>query len=87
MHIYIYIYILVILLVLSLALSLPVADKMQYFVHFSFNSTLQLINGISSDLQKILNYFNDTKIVEFFKMSLASFGLGWASVLLNSLAS
>ena len=74
-------------MVLSLALSLPVADKMQYFVHFSFNSTLQLIKGISSDLQKILNYFTDTKIVEFFKMPLALLGLGWASVFPNNLAS
>ena len=56
---------------------------MQYFAHLSFNSTLQLINGISSDLQKILNYW----IVEFFKNPLASFGLGWASVLPYSLAS
>ena len=35
---------------LSLRLSLADAEKTHYFVHLSFNSTLQLINGISSDL-------------------------------------
>ena len=46
---------------------LPAADKTHYFVHLSFNSTLQLINGISSDLQKLLKYFNGTTIVAFLK--------------------
>ena len=40
-------------LTLLLTLSLPDADKTQYFVNLSFNSTLQLINSISSDLPKI----------------------------------
>ena len=44
----------IILLELASSLSAPVTDKTQYFVHLSFNSTLQLINVISSDLQKLL---------------------------------
>ena len=68
------------LLLLSLSslltLSLPAADKTQYFVHLGFSSTLQLINGISSDLQKLLKYFNYTAIVTFFRSPSASFGAG-----------
>ena len=33
----------------ALPLSFPFAEKTQYFVHLSFNSILQLINGISND--------------------------------------
>ena len=55
---------------------LPAVDKIQYFVHLSFNSTLQLINGISSDLQKLLKYFNGTGIAAFLKIQLAAFGVG-----------
>ena len=33
---------------------------------FNFDSTLQLINDISSDLQKLLKDFNATAIVAFF---------------------
>ena len=40
----------IMLLELASALSAPVADKTQRFVHLSLNSTLQLINGILSDL-------------------------------------
>ena len=40
------------------------ADKAQYFIHLSFNSPLQFINGISSDLQKLLKYFNGAAVVE-----------------------
>ena len=65
-----------ILLGLSFVLSLPAADKTQYFVHLSFNSILQLINGISSDLQKLLKYFNGTAIIAFFRILLALFGAG-----------
>ena len=36
---------------LSLTLSLPAGSKTEYFDHSSFNSTFQLITGISSDLQ------------------------------------
>ena len=45
----------ILLLDLASSFSLPIADKTQWFVHLSFNSTFQLINGISSDLQKLLN--------------------------------
>ena len=57
---------------LPLALSLPAADKMQQFEHLSFNSTLQLINGVSRDLQKLIKYFNGTAIVAFLKIPLAA---------------
>ena len=61
-------------LVFSLILfSLPAADKAHYFVHLSFNSTLQLINGISNYLQKLPKYFNGTTIVAFLKLPLAAF--------------
>ena len=55
---------------------LPAAEKAQYFDRLSFNSTLQLINDILRDLQKLLKYFNGTAIVAFLKIPLASFGLG-----------
>ena len=78
----------IILLTLAFSLILlllPAADKRQYFVHLSFNSTLQLINGILSDLQKLLKYFNGTAIVAFFRISLALFGAGWATVFANNI--
>ena len=50
--------------------STPAAAKTQCFVHLSFNSTLQLINGISIDLQILLRYINGTEIVAFFKIEL-----------------
>ena len=59
----------IILLALSLLLVsflLTATDKSQYFFHLSFNSTLKLINGISSDFQKLLRYINGTADVEFF---------------------
>ena len=43
----------------------PGLDKIQRFFHLSFNSHLQLISGISSDLQKLLAYFNDIAIDVF----------------------
>ena len=61
---------------LAISLSLPSAEKTQYFVHLSFNSTLQLINGISSDLQKLLKYFNDAAILAFFRIPSAAFEAG-----------
>ena len=45
------------------------AEK-QCFVHLIFNSTLQLISGISIDCQKLLKYFNGTAIVAFFRIEL-----------------
>ena len=70
----------IILLETAFALSAPAADKTQYFVNL--NSTLQLINGISSDHQKLLKYFNGTAIVAFFRISFAQS----ASVFSNNLA-
>ena len=58
------------LLGLSLILSLPAAAKTQFFVHLSFNSTPKLIYDISSDLQKLLRYFNCTAIVAVFRIVL-----------------
>ena len=76
----------IILLILLLTLLLPAAGKTQYLVHLSFNSTLQLITDISSDLQKLLKYFNSTVIVAFFRIPLAKFGLGWTTMFPNNLA-
>ena len=53
-------------------LSVPAAEKTQYVVYLSFNSILQLINDISSDLQKLLKYFNGTAIVTFLAILFAS---------------
>ena len=39
----------------------------QWFAHLSFNSSLQLINGISSDLRTLLRYFNSAAIFVFSK--------------------
>ena len=77
-----------ILLILSLALvlSLQAVDKTQYFVHLSFNSILQLINSISSDLQEYFKYFNTTAIVAFLGIPLAWFRAGWAAMFPNNLA-
>ena len=61
---------------LPLALSVPAKDKTQYFARLSFNFTLQLINGISSDLRKLLKYFNGTSIVAFLRIPLAAFAPG-----------
>ena len=70
-------------LTVPLTLSKPAAEKMQYFVHLSFTSTLKLINAISSDLQKLLKYFNDTAIVPFLKILFAPS----ATVVFNNLDS
>ena len=74
------------LLALPLTLSTPTADKTQYLGHLSFNSTLRLINAISSVHQKRLKYFNGTAIVAFFRIPLASFAAGWAAALPNNSA-
>ena len=50
--------------------STPVEAKTEWFVRLSFNSTLQLINGISSDPQKLLGYVNGIAIVVFFRVVL-----------------
>ena len=61
----------VISLALALSVSAPGADKTQYFAQLSFNSALQLINGISSDLQILLKYFNGTAIIALPKVLFA----------------
>ena len=75
-----------ILLDLASALSAVATAKRQYFVHFSFNSTLQLINCISSDFQKLLKYCNDTAFVVFFRIPSLLCCAGWATVSLTNLA-
>ena len=64
-------YVPVALLLSIITFSLPAPDKLQHFVHLGFNSTLQLINGISGDFQKLFKYFNGTAIITFLSMSLA----------------
>ena len=61
----------IILLSLALTSTLPVA-KTQFFVHLGFNSTLRLINGISSDIQILHRYFNGTAIAEFSRVPFAA---------------
>ena len=68
---------------LLISFSLLATDKTQYFdqllCHFQF------INGISCDLNKLLKYFNGIAIVAFFRVPLAAFGAGWATVFPNNL--
>ena len=42
-------------------------DKTRYDVHLSFNFTLQLINGNSSDLQKILKILMEQQLLYFLE--------------------
>ena len=42
--------------------------KTQCFADLCFNSTLKLINGISSNPQKLLRYFDGTVIVAFLRI-------------------
>ena len=62
----------IILLELASLLSEAAAVKTQYFLYLSFNSTLQLNNGISNNLQKLRIYFNDTAIVAFLRTPFSS---------------
>ena len=50
---------------------MPLA-KTPYFVNLSFNFTLQLINAMSSDLQKLLRFVNGTAIVSFYRIQVAA---------------
>ena len=52
------------------AFSTPSAAETRCPVRLSFDSTLQLLNSISSDLQKLLRYFNGATVVVFFKIEL-----------------
>ena len=79
----------IILLALPLLLTLfplQAADKTQYFVQLSFSSNLQSINSIASDLQKLIKYFAGTAFDAFFRVSLALFRAGWATVFPANLA-
>ena len=44
----------------------PELDKMHPSIQFKSSCIFQLINGISSDLQKLLKYFNGTTVFVFF---------------------
>ena len=57
---------------LASALSSPNADKKKIIRRITFQLTLQLINSISNDLQKLLRYFNSTATVMLFKIRFAS---------------
>ena len=58
----------------------PGTEKRKCFLHLSSNSTLQLTNSISIDLQNSLRYLNDTTIAAFSRTPLAWFGASWATV-------
>ena len=76
----------IILLELASVSLAQVAAKTQYIVHLNFNFILQLINGISRDLQKLFRYFNGTAIAAYFGILSVLFGVGCATVLSNNLA-
>ena len=67
--------------------SVPATVKTQCFFHLSFSSTLQVINFIYGNLQKLLRYFNGTAIDTFSRISFASFGLACVIVFPNNIAS
>ena len=54
---------------LALSFSLPSTDQTQCFVHLNFNTPSQLINDISSDLQKLLRYFNGIPTAGFLEFN------------------
>ena len=56
---------------LTLSQSLSLSSKTPCFVNLSFSSTLQLINSISNDSQKLLRYFTGTAIALFFRIPFA----------------
>ena len=72
-HNFVYLIVKIILLELASAFSTPTEAETQCFVHLSFNSTLPLINGISSDHQKLPRYFNGTAISAFLRTELFPF--------------
>ena len=75
----------IILLESALLFSTTAEAKKHCFVHLSFNSLLQLINGISSDCQKLIRYFNGTAIAKFFQVQLFPFAAGFSNNLAFSL--
>ena len=44
----------------------PALDKIQPSIQFNSRWILQLINGISNDLHKLLKYYNGTTVFVFF---------------------
>ena len=52
--------------------AVPTLDNIQFSYHFNESSILQLINGISKDLQKLLKYFNGIAIFTPFFLPLFS---------------
>ena len=72
----------------SLTLSLLAVDKTQYAAYLNLNSILQLIDGISNDLQKLLKYFHRTEIDALFinPLFIASFGVVCAILVSNDFA-
>ena len=59
----------IIILKLASKLSALVNEKKK-LVQLSFNSNLQVIDDISSDLQELPKYFNGRAIIVFFKILL-----------------
>ena len=51
--------------------AVPDLDNIHFLLHVTSSSALQLINGISNDLQILLKYFNGTAISEFITVSFA----------------
>ena len=64
-------------MLLGLELELSAPDSC--FAHLSFNSTLQLIDGISKDLQNFFRYSNGTAAVGFFRIPLFHCGLSFSA--------
>ena len=60
----------------EIVLSSPTAAKTQCSFHLKFNSSLQLINGISSNLQKLLRQFNVTTVAAFLRIPSLLFAAG-----------
>ena len=55
----------------ALSFSLSRTDKAPCLVYLSFNSTLKLIDVISTDHQKLVGYFNGKAMFAFFRNLLA----------------
>ena len=62
----------IILLSLALVSSALAPEKTQYSLNVSFNFIFQLINDISSNLEKLLKYFNGRGIIAILKFLFAS---------------
>ena len=60
-----------IILELALPLSASAANRTKRLAHLTFSSTMQLINDISNDLQKLFRYFCGTVIIVFLKIPIA----------------